>query len=36
MMPPRACEIIKKIAKKGEYTVTEPLPTVDFDGEEEE
>ena len=35
-MPPRACEVIKKIAKKGEYTVTEPLLTVDFNGEEEE
>ena len=35
-MPPRARGIIKKIAKKGEYTVAELLPTVDFNGEEEE
>lgn len=36
MMPPRARDIIKKIAKKGEYTVTKPLLTVDFDEEEKE
>ncbi|KAK4694153.1 V-type H+-transporting ATPase subunit A, partial [Lecanoromycetidae sp. Uapishka_2] len=36
LMPPRARGIIKKIAKKGEYTVAEPLLTVDFNGEEKE
>ena len=36
LMPPRARGVIKKIAKKGEYTVAEPLLTVDFDGEEKE
>ena len=35
-MPPRARDIIKKIAKKGEYTVAAPLLTVDFNGEEGE
>ena len=34
MMPPRARDIIKKIAKRGGYTVAEPLLTVDFNGEE--
>ena len=34
LMPPRARGIIKNIAKKGEYTVAEPLLTVDFNGEE--
>ena len=36
LMPPRAYNIIKKIAKKGEYIVVEPLLTVDFNGEEKE
>ncbi|KAI9880735.1 MAG: H(+)-transporting V1 sector ATPase subunit A [Watsoniomyces obsoletus] len=30
LMPPRARGTIKKIAKKGEYTVAEPLMTVEF------
>ena len=36
LMPPRARGIIKKIAKKSEYTVAESLLTVTFDEEEEE
>ena len=36
LMPPRARGIIKKIAAKGQYTVIEPLLTVEFDGEEKE
>ena len=35
-MPPRARGIIKKIAKKSEYTVAESLLTVIFDEKEEE
>ena len=35
-MPTRVRGIIKKIAKKGEYTVAEPLLPVDVHGEEEE
>merc|ERR1711939_426634 len=33
LMPPRARGTIKKIAPKGEYTVDEPLLTVEFNGE---
>lgn len=36
LMPPRARGTIKKIAQKGEYTVAEPLLTVEFNGEEKE
>lgn len=36
LMPPRARGVIKKIAKKGEYTVDEPLMTVEFNGETKE
>ena len=36
LMPPRACGIIKKIVKKGEYIVVEPLLIVDFNREEKE
>ena len=36
MMPPRAHDTIKKIAKRGEYTIVEPLLTIDFNGEEKE
>lgn len=36
MLPPRARGTIKKIAKKGEYTVVENLLTVEFNGEEKE
>ena len=36
LMPPRARGTIKKIADKGEYTVAEPLLTVEFDGKETE
>ncbi|KIX09153.1 V-type proton ATPase catalytic subunit A [Rhinocladiella mackenziei CBS 650.93] len=36
LMPPRARGIIKKIAPKGEYTVDEPLLTVEFNGETKE
>ncbi|KAK5071172.1 H(+)-transporting V1 sector ATPase subunit A [Lithohypha guttulata] len=36
MMPPRARGTVKKIASKGEYTVAEPLLTVEFNGEEKE
>ncbi|KAK5241905.1 H(+)-transporting V1 sector ATPase subunit A, partial [Exophiala xenobiotica] len=35
-MPPRARGTIKKIAPKGEYTVDEPLLTVEFNGETKE
>ncbi|KAJ4679971.1 H(+)-transporting V1 sector ATPase subunit A [Exophiala dermatitidis] len=36
LMPPRARGTIKKIAPKGEYTVAEPLLTVEFNGETKE
>ena len=36
MLPPRARGTIKKIAGKGEYTVDEPILTVEFDGEEKQ
>merc|ERR1712230_285204 len=36
LMPPRARGTIKKIAPKGEYTVDEPLLTVEFNGETKE
>jgi V-type H+-transporting ATPase subunit A len=36
LMPPRARGVIKKIAAKGQYTVIEPLLTVEFNGEEKE
>lgn len=36
LMPPRARGTIKKIAKKGEYTVAENLLTVEFNGETKE
>jgi V-type (H+)-ATPase V1 A subunit len=36
LMPPRARGTIKKIAGKGEYTVDEPLLTVEFEGEEKQ
>lgn len=36
LLPPRARGVIKKIAGKGEYTVAEPLLTVEFNGEEKE
>jgi V-type H+-transporting ATPase subunit A len=36
LFPPRARGTIKKIAGKGEYTVAEPLLTVEFNGEEKE
>ncbi|RMD43293.1 hypothetical protein DV735_g1832, partial [Chaetothyriales sp. CBS 134920] len=36
LLPPRARGTIKKIAKKGEYTVDEPLLTVEFNGETKE
>ncbi|KAG8530620.1 H(+)-transporting V1 sector ATPase subunit A [Bacidia gigantensis] len=36
LLPPRARGIIKKIAEKGQYTVAEPLLTVEFNGEEKE
>lgn len=36
LFPPRARGTIKKIAKKGEYTVAEPLLTVEFNGEQKE
>lgn len=34
LLPPRARGTIKKIAPKGEYTVAEPLLTLEFNGEE--
>jgi V-type H+-transporting ATPase subunit A len=36
LLPPRARGTIKKIAPKGEYTVDEPLLTVEFNGETKE
>ena len=36
LLPPRARGTIKKIAGKGEYTVDEPLLTVEFEGEEKQ
>ncbi|KAJ9625488.1 H(+)-transporting V1 sector ATPase subunit A [Knufia peltigerae] len=36
LMPPRARGTIKKIAPKGEYTVDQPLLTVEFNGETKE
>lgn len=36
LLPPRARGTIKKIAGKGQYTVDEPLLTVEFDGEEKQ
>ena len=36
LMPPRAHGVIKKIAKKGVYTVAAPLLTVEFNGVEKE
>ena len=36
LFPPRARGTIKKIASKGEYTVAEPLMTVEFNGESKE
>jgi V-type H+-transporting ATPase subunit A len=36
LFPPRARGTIKKIAKKGEYTVAENLLTVEFNGETKE
>lgn len=36
LLPPRARGTIKKIAGKGEYTVVEPLLTVEFEGEEKQ
>ena len=36
LMPPRARGTIKKIAKKGEYTVAENILTVEFNGETKE
>ncbi|KAI1622076.1 vacuolar ATP synthase catalytic subunit A [Exophiala viscosa] len=36
LMPPRARGTIKKIAPKGDYTVDEPLLTVEFNGETKE
>ena len=36
LLPPRARGTIKKIAGKGQYTVAEPLLTVEFEGEEKQ